>query len=251
MFGLGITEIIFIVLLAALILGPEHMPKAAQQLGKWSAKLRSTATSLTQSLAQDEDIQTLTADLKDIRRDLSQSRKEFHSLKSELVAPVRISTDAIQEAIQAAERSAEAASSSEEHALPATAVSSNEALASDSIQQPSPFLNVRLGDMFCPQSSPTPHESMRSVSLLPPKLLPGPLSRQVSRKRVQLLAPSDSQPHRALGLHAPIPGRAFYLRRKLPGVAKPNGASMHACPLPPLVAALSSACHSVAISPII
>lgn len=135
MFGLGITEIIFIVLLAALILGPEHMPKAAQQLGKWSAKLRSTATSLTQSLAQDEDIQTLTADLKDIRRDLSQSRKEFHSLKSELVAPVCISTDAIQEAIQAAERSAEVASSSEEHALPATAVSSNEALASDSVQQ--------------------------------------------------------------------------------------------------------------------
>lgn len=251
MFGLGITEIIFIVLLAALILGPDHMPKAAQQLGKWSAKLRSTATSLTQSLAQDEDIQTLTADLKDIHQDLSQSRHELSSLKTELIAPVRISKDAIQEAIQAAERSAATAASSDESTSSAAAAASKDVLESDIVQQPSPFLNVRLGDMFRHSSEPESHEIMRTVSLLPPKLLPGPLSRQVSRKRVQLHAPADGQHHCVLALHKSIPGRAFCLRRKLPCVAKTNKVNSHACSLPPIVAAPPSDCHSVVLSPVV
>ena len=40
MFGLGITEILLILVLALLVLGPEKLPETARQLGKITGQLR-------------------------------------------------------------------------------------------------------------------------------------------------------------------------------------------------------------------
>lgn len=40
MFDLGITEILLIVIVAVVVIGPKDMPKAMRQAGRWIAKLR-------------------------------------------------------------------------------------------------------------------------------------------------------------------------------------------------------------------
>ena len=40
MFGLGITEILLILVLALLVLGPEKLPETARQLGKITGQLK-------------------------------------------------------------------------------------------------------------------------------------------------------------------------------------------------------------------
>ena len=46
MFGIGWSEFLFIGILALLILGPEKLPGAAKQLGKWVRELRNVSSSL-------------------------------------------------------------------------------------------------------------------------------------------------------------------------------------------------------------
>ena len=58
MFGLGIAEILVVLVLALLVLGPEKLPEAARQLGRLTAELRRA--------------------MEDIRHDVSfQDRKQF------------------------------------------------------------------------------------------------------------------------------------------------------------------------------
>lgn len=40
MFDLGITELLLIVIVAVVVIGPKDMPKAMRQAGRWIAKLR-------------------------------------------------------------------------------------------------------------------------------------------------------------------------------------------------------------------
>lgn len=81
MFGLGLPEILFIVLLAALILGPEHMPRVARTLGKWSAKARSAATTLGQAVIQDEETRAVSRDLSKLQDDIRNARDQVLSLR--------------------------------------------------------------------------------------------------------------------------------------------------------------------------
>ena len=84
MFGLGLPEILFIVLLAALILGPEHMPRVARMLGKWSAKARSAATTLGQAVIQDEDTRAAVRDLSKLQNDIRSAKDQVLSINHQV-----------------------------------------------------------------------------------------------------------------------------------------------------------------------
>ena len=50
MFGLGIWEIAFILIIALLVLGPEKLPKVAKQLGRGMRELRKAASEFQTNL---------------------------------------------------------------------------------------------------------------------------------------------------------------------------------------------------------
>lgn len=50
MFEVGFTEIILILGIALLVLGPEKLPKLANQVGRWAGRARAMARQLRQQL---------------------------------------------------------------------------------------------------------------------------------------------------------------------------------------------------------
>jgi len=55
MFGIGITEIIVILVVALLVVGPKKLPELAKTLGRTMAEFRRTAEDFKESIYQDED----------------------------------------------------------------------------------------------------------------------------------------------------------------------------------------------------
>ncbi len=64
------SEIIIILLVALIVLGPERLPDMARKMGRWSVELRKAARDLRAGLESE------VGDLKQIRRDLQEPVKE-------------------------------------------------------------------------------------------------------------------------------------------------------------------------------
>lgn len=60
MFEVGFTEIILILGIALLVLGPEKLPKLANQVGRWAGRARAMARQLRQQL--DEEVTIIDKD---------------------------------------------------------------------------------------------------------------------------------------------------------------------------------------------
>lgn len=56
MFEVGFTEIILILGIALLVLGPEKLPKLANQVGRWAGRARAMARQLRQQLDEEVSI---------------------------------------------------------------------------------------------------------------------------------------------------------------------------------------------------
>ncbi|MGH8135210.1 MAG: Sec-independent protein translocase protein TatB [Steroidobacteraceae bacterium] len=56
MFEVGFTEIILILGIALLVLGPEKLPKLASQVGRWAGRARAMARQLRQQLDDEVSI---------------------------------------------------------------------------------------------------------------------------------------------------------------------------------------------------
>jgi Tat protein translocase TatB subunit len=56
MFEVGFTEIILILGIALLVLGPEKLPKLANQVGRWAGRARSMGRQLRQQLDEEVEI---------------------------------------------------------------------------------------------------------------------------------------------------------------------------------------------------
>jgi sec-independent protein translocase protein TatB len=56
MFEVGFTEIVLILGIALLVLGPEKLPKLANQVGRWAGRARSMARQLRQQLDEEVEI---------------------------------------------------------------------------------------------------------------------------------------------------------------------------------------------------
>jgi sec-independent protein translocase protein TatB len=60
MFEVGFTEIILILGIALLVLGPERLPKLANQVGRWAGRARAMARQLREQL--DEEVTVIGKD---------------------------------------------------------------------------------------------------------------------------------------------------------------------------------------------
>lgn len=64
-------EIIVILLLALIVLGPSRLPEMARTLGKWTAELRSAARDIKKGLeAEVSDLRSVKDELNDLRREV-------------------------------------------------------------------------------------------------------------------------------------------------------------------------------------
>ena len=179
MFGLGIPEILFIVLLAVLILGPEQMPRAAKLIGQWSGKIRSAATSLNSVVKEDEELRELQSNIQAVRSDLS-------SVKKELLSPVRETEQIIQtgrhELVQIRQDLHESLGNS-------VASDSTAEAKTESKPEIKPVEKPVESDFWNKPLNWFGHEDDHRFVLAKPRLLPGEIARQVTRLRMELKPP--------------------------------------------------------------
>lgn len=82
-------EIIIILLIALIVLGPKRLPELAQKLGRWAAELRAAARDIRSGLESEvAELQQVKDDLKgpldEVRKPLDDVKKELRKTESGL-----------------------------------------------------------------------------------------------------------------------------------------------------------------------
>lgn len=88
MFDIGFLELIIVAVLALLILGPERLPKAAQTVGRWVGKARRMASTFSQEIDRQLEIETLREQLKEQGKsiNINDDAKKIHETVSQALA---------------------------------------------------------------------------------------------------------------------------------------------------------------------
>ncbi|MBZ0253957.1 MAG: Sec-independent protein translocase protein TatB, partial [Candidatus Methylomirabilis sp.] len=68
MFGMGFQEMVMILVVALIVIGPKRLPELARTLGKGLAEFRRATDDFRRSVADDEAVQTIRKTQDEIRR---------------------------------------------------------------------------------------------------------------------------------------------------------------------------------------
>ena len=79
-FGIGPAEIVLILIIAFIVLGPERLPGAARTLGRWIRTLRSLSS---------ETLDQVRTELADTTREVKEVRTELRALSGELTSQLK------------------------------------------------------------------------------------------------------------------------------------------------------------------
>jgi sec-independent protein translocase protein TatB len=82
MFGVSLTELIVIFLVALILFGPEQLPEIARQLGKLVGEFRRGSDALKR-----EFYNSVYPPAQELKRDFEAEARQLRSLKAEVVAP--------------------------------------------------------------------------------------------------------------------------------------------------------------------
>ena len=98
MFGVGITEFLFILAIAMIVLGPDRLPEAMGQLGRLVRKVRAWAYEFRAEF--DEEIQLLRGEVEALQREAELTRQELQEIHAEVAATVGEAQDDLDSAAQ-------------------------------------------------------------------------------------------------------------------------------------------------------
>lgn len=226
MFGLGAPEIFFILVIATIILGPEHMPKAARLIGRWSAKLRSAATSFNEAITNDKDLNALRNDLGEVKSELMSAKREL-SLAGKEVEDASAGAHAAFREAQAELKNFQATTGrdakNDKDERDADVQTTHEAqceVDASTTREETPaitdYMSRPMGKLGAEKAVVAAPVARGAVVLAKPVLLPGPVSRLVSRKRVTLDMPRACEAHcEPVRLDAPDMRRVCPIIRRL------------------------------------
>ena len=82
MFDFGFSEIVVILMISLIVLGPERLPKAARQVGLWVGKIRAFVSSAKSDLSQQLDA----SELSSVKQEITESIHALQSAASHLTA---------------------------------------------------------------------------------------------------------------------------------------------------------------------
>jgi len=80
MFGIGLPELIVIMVIALVVIGPKKLPDLAKALGKGMAEFRKATQEMKENLALDEGIQEIQKATQEIKKNLALD-KELQEVK--------------------------------------------------------------------------------------------------------------------------------------------------------------------------
>jgi sec-independent protein translocase protein TatB len=93
MFDLGWSEMLVIMVVALIVIGPKDLPRVAREIGRWSAKARSMAREFQRSLddmAREAELQDIKAELeKASRTNIGKAIEDFVDPDGELGKAVK------------------------------------------------------------------------------------------------------------------------------------------------------------------
>ncbi len=93
MFNIGISELIVVLLIAFLVVGPKDLPRVGAWLGRGMKKIRA----LLREVREEAGLDSLDREVKEMRQDLNRIRKETDA-SSELKEEIKTIRDSIRNA---------------------------------------------------------------------------------------------------------------------------------------------------------
>ena len=97
-FGIGAPELIFILILAGLVLGPHRIRNVARWLGRTTAQLQAISRSFTAQLSKELDSIDQSGELKEAMQEMQDLRRQVAELRHEITRSI---AEPVQEAQQA------------------------------------------------------------------------------------------------------------------------------------------------------
>jgi Sec-independent protein translocase protein TatA len=85
-FGIGAPELILILVIAGMVMGPERLGRTARWLGRTTAQLQAISRSFIRQLNAELDVDGETNELKGAWRDMQDLRRQLDDLKGEITA---------------------------------------------------------------------------------------------------------------------------------------------------------------------
>jgi sec-independent protein translocase protein TatB len=101
-FGIGFSELVFILIIAMMIFGPRRLPEIAAKMGKFVADMRRMSQGLMAEWQREiavagrlEEIEQARKDIQAIKEDLVQAKQELGQAQKDVVAGVKIDPNTI------------------------------------------------------------------------------------------------------------------------------------------------------------
>lgn len=98
-FGIGFPELILILIVAGIVMGPERIGQTARWLGRTTAQLQKISRGFVRQLNQELDNSGDGQAIKETMQELQQLRKELSDLRGEVTQSTRQATNAGKQAV--------------------------------------------------------------------------------------------------------------------------------------------------------
>jgi Tat protein translocase TatB subunit len=171
MFGIGFPELIIILIIGLIVLGPDKLPDLAKAIAKGLGEFRKATQEIKQNLDIDENLkeikQNLDGSIKDLKDNIAESMsgidnplKEINELKSEIAKSVSELNNPIEEALTAVNSAEPAAVGSAGEAEAGTTTGNEPA----SVTEPASSPELEIHSDITSEAQPTTNEEQRPAA---------------------------------------------------------------------------------------